>query len=127
MPYCRSCGWMRRSPACRREIFGARIGYTYRENWRFLDAVPAVWDEVEEGRAVIINEQLSRRAGLGVGEMLALSPGLSLPVAGVFGDYGNPIGQAIIARDAVPSGFPRHRAEPLRRAHRRTCRACGAR
>lgn len=21
------------------EIFGARIGYTYRENWRFLDAV----------------------------------------------------------------------------------------
>ncbi len=23
----------------RAEIFGARIGYTYRENWRFLDAV----------------------------------------------------------------------------------------
>ena len=87
-------------------IFGARIGYTYRENWRFLDAVPAVWREVEEGRAVIINEQLSRRAGLGVGEMLALSPGLSLPVAGVFGDYGNPIGQAVIAETLFHQVFP---------------------
>ena len=88
------------------EIFGARIGYTYRENWRFLDAVPAVWDEVEEGRAVVINEQLSRRAGLRVGEMLALSPGLSLPVAGVVGDYGNPIGQAIVDEALFRQAFP---------------------
>ena len=88
------------------EIFGARIGYTYRENWRFLDAVPAVWDEVEEGRAVVINEQLSRRAGLRVGEMLALAPGLSLPVAGVVGDYGNPIGQAIIGEALFRQTFP---------------------
>lgn len=88
------------------EIFGARIGYTYRENWRFLDAVPAVWDEVEQGRAVIVNEQLSRRAGLRVGEMLALGPGLSLPVAGVFGDYGNPIGQAIVGEALFRQTFP---------------------
>ena len=88
------------------EIFGARIGYTYRENWHFLDAVPAVWDEVEEGRAVVINEQLSRRAGLRVGDMLALGPGLSLPVAGVVGDYGNPIGQAIVAEALFRQAFP---------------------
>ncbi|OQM73442.1 ABC transporter permease [Manganibacter manganicus] len=88
------------------EIFGARIGYTYRENWRFLDAVPAVWDEVEEGKAVVINEQLSRRADLRVGAMLALGPGLSLPVAGVVGDYGNPIGQAIIGEALFRQAFP---------------------
>ena len=88
------------------EIFGARIGYTYRENWRFLDAVPAVWDEVEAGRAVIINEQLSRRAGLRVGDTLALGPGLSLPVAGVVGDYGNPIGQAIVGEALFRQTFP---------------------
>jgi putative ABC transport system permease protein len=88
------------------EIFGARIGYTYRENWRFLDAVPAVWDEVEEGRAVIVNEQLSRRAGLRVGEMLALGPNLSLPVAGVVGDYGNPVGQAIVGEALFRQAFP---------------------
>lgn len=95
----------------RAEIFGARIGYTYRENWRFLNAVPTVWDEVEAGRAVIINEQLARRAGLSVGDALALGPGLSMPVAGVVGDYGNPIGQAIVGealfRQAFPGAVPR--------------------
>ncbi len=88
------------------EIFGARIGYTYRDNWRFLDASPAVWDEVEEGRAVVINEQLSRRAALNVGDRLALGPDLSLPVAGVVGDYGNPIGQAIISEALFRQSFP---------------------
>ncbi len=88
------------------EIFGARIGHTYRENWRFLDAVPTVWDEVERGKAVVINEQLSRRADLHVGTMLALGPGLSLPVAGVVGDYGNPIGQAIIGETLFRQNFP---------------------
>ncbi len=88
------------------EIFGARIGDTYRENWRFLDAIPAVWDEVEAGKAVIINEQLSRRAALRVGDRLALGSGLSLPVAGVVGDYGNPIGQAIIGEALFQRTFP---------------------
>ena len=88
------------------EIFGARIGDTYRENWRFLDAIPAVWDEVEAGKAVIINEQLSRRAGLRLGDRLALGSGLSLPVAGVVGDYGNPIGQAIISEALFQRTFP---------------------
>lgn len=87
------------------EVFGARIGYTYRENWRFLDAVSAVWDEVEEGKAVVINEQLSRRAGLRVGAELA-GPGLSLPIAGIVGDYGNPIGQAIIGEALFRQTFP---------------------
>ncbi len=88
------------------EIFGARIGDTYRENWRFLDAIPAVWDEVEAGKAVIINEQLSRRAGLRLGDRLALGSGLSLPVAGIVGDYGNPIGQAIISEALFQRTFP---------------------
>ncbi|CAH2408220.1 FtsX-like permease family protein [Mesorhizobium escarrei] len=88
------------------EIFGVRVGYTYRENWRFLDAIPAVWDEIEAGRAVVINEQLSRRAALHVGHTLALGPGLSLPVAGVVGDYGNPIGQAIVGEALFRQTFP---------------------
>jgi putative ABC transport system permease protein len=88
------------------EIFGARVGYTYRDNWRFLDAAPSVWDEVEAGRAVVINEQLSRRADLQIGDVLALAPGLPLPVAGVVGDYGNPIGQAIVGEALFRKSFP---------------------
>jgi putative ABC transport system permease protein len=88
------------------EIFGARVGPTYRQNWRFLEAVPAVWDEVEAGKAVVINEQMFRRSGIGIGEMLALADGLALPVAGIVGDYGNPIGQAIIGEALFRETFP---------------------
>ncbi|MBL8582863.1 MAG: ABC transporter permease [Rhizobiaceae bacterium] len=88
------------------QIFGARVGDTYRKNWRFLDAERDVWDEVAQGRAVIINEQLSRRAQLSLGDVLALGTGPSLPVAGVVGDYGNPIGQAIIGETLFRQSFP---------------------
>ena len=46
------------------ELYGARIGPTYRENWQFLDAAPQVWDRIAAGEAVLVNEQLARRAGL---------------------------------------------------------------
>lgn len=78
------------------ELYGARIGPTYVENWRFLAQGADPWNRVASGEAVIINEQLARRADLWPGNDLAVAPGLALPVAGVFGDYGNPIGQAII-------------------------------
>lgn len=102
------------------EIFGARIGPTYRENWRLLEAQPGVWDGVEQGHAVIVNEQLARRAGLRLGAMLAVTPGLSLPVAGIVGDYGNPVGQAILGEalfrrhfpDAAPSRFGIRTGDP---------------
>lgn len=79
------------------ELHGARIGATYRENWQFLAGTPDAWDRVAAGDAVLINEQLARRARLWVGDAITLTEGLRLPVAGVFGDYGNPIGQAIVS------------------------------
>jgi putative ABC transport system permease protein len=88
------------------EIYGARIGPTYTDNWRFLEQAPDVWDGVAQGRAVIVNEQLSRRSGLRLGDALALAPGLSLPVAGIVGDYGNPVGQAILGEDLFRATFP---------------------
>lgn len=81
------------------ELYGARIGRTYRENWQFLVASPDVWDTVAAGQSVIVNEQLARRSDLWLGDTLEVSAGLSLPIAGVFGDYGNPIGQAVITED----------------------------
>jgi putative ABC transport system permease protein len=81
------------------ELYGARVGRTYRENWRFLSSTADVWDRVADGSALIVNEQLSRRAGLALGDPLTVAPGVTLPIAGIVGDYGNPIGQAIIAED----------------------------
>lgn len=79
------------------EVYGLRDDATYRENWAFLEAVPGAWDRVFAGRGAVVNEQLARRAGLGLGDEIAVAPGTGLPVVGIFGDYGNPIGQVQIA------------------------------
>jgi len=92
------------------ELHGARIGATYRENWQFLASIPQVWDSVAAGEAVLVNEQLARRVGLWLGDTLTVAPGNVLPIAGVFGDYGNPIGQAIIAEPLFATLHPDVRA-----------------
>lgn len=92
------------------ELYGARIGLTYRENWQLLDAAPQVWDRIAAGEAVLVNEQLARRAGIWVGDELKLTPDVTLPIAGVFGDYGNPIGQAIVAEPLFTTLHPEVRA-----------------
>ncbi|WP_342670803.1 FtsX-like permease family protein [Rubellimicrobium mesophilum] len=79
---------------------------TYRENWRFLSAVPDAWDKLAEGQGTVVNEQLARRAGLSVGDPLALTETVTLPVLGIYGDYGNPVGQAIIAESLFHRTFP---------------------
>jgi putative ABC transport system permease protein len=80
------------------DLYGVRVGPTYRDSWAFLDAAPAAWDRVERGDAVVLNEQLARRAGLWVGDQVQLTPDLTMPIAAVVGDYGNPQGQVILSQ-----------------------------
>jgi len=91
-------------------LFGVRVGPTYRDNWVFLAATPVAWDRVEAGQAVVVNEQLARRADLWVGDAVDVAPGLTLPIAAVVGDYGNPKGQVIISetvfQDLYPDSYP---------------------
>ena len=87
------------------EVFGARDHATYRDNWRFLEATPDLWDTTFAGDTVLINEQLARRAGLGIGDLVTLH-GTDLTVAGIYGDYGNPIGQAIISEGLFAQLYP---------------------
>ncbi len=91
-------------------VYGARIGATYRENWGLLAQATEVWDKVGAGEALLVNEQLARRADLWVGDMLSISTDTALPIAGVFGDYGNPIGQAIISQTLFATLHPDIRA-----------------
>ena len=88
------------------QIYGARDHVTYRENWQFLQAVPSVWDMLARGEGVLVNEQLYRRAGLELGMLVPVGAGLTLPVLGVYGDYGNPIGQVIVTEDLFRAQFP---------------------
>jgi putative ABC transport system permease protein len=88
------------------EVYAARDHATYRDNWRFLAALPDVWDRLAAGEGVLLNEQGARRAGLTLGDPVALTPGLSLPVVGVYGDYGNPIAQVILGEATFRATFP---------------------
>ncbi|NUB46004.1 FtsX-like permease family protein [Fertoebacter nigrum] len=88
------------------EIYGMADHATYRDNWPLLQAAPDVWDRMASGQALLVNEQLARREGLGLGDAVALPGGGALPVAGVYSDYGNPVAQVILSTDRLLALFP---------------------
>lgn len=78
-------------------IYGIIDHSTYRDHWPLIDALPDIWDRLHNTGDVLINEQLARRAELWTGDTVALAPGWSTRIAGIYSDYGNPTGQAITA------------------------------
>ncbi|WP_207102633.1 ABC transporter permease [Paracoccus shandongensis] len=93
------------------QIMGLRDHATYRDNWRLLRAVPDVWDRLARGEGALINEQMYRRAGLDLGAGIPLGqasgrPDATLPVLGIYGDYGNPVGQVVLAEGLFRDLFP---------------------
>ena len=86
-------------------VYGARDHRTYRDNWIFLQSVAAPWDTTFGGQTILINEQLARRGGLGVGDQIQLQD-QRFAVAGIYGDYGNPIGQAVIGEAKFARLYP---------------------
>jgi len=98
----RIAGW----PA---EVYGFADHATYRDNWPMLAVLPDGWDVVAAGTGAMVSEQLARRAGLEVGDGIEIpSPqGVwPLTVAGIYSDYGNPQGQAMVAADALIVRWP---------------------
>ncbi|WEZ82123.1 ABC transporter permease [Rhizobium sp. 32-5/1] len=91
----------------RLQIFGAAANDpTYRDNWPLLSGTADVWDRVAMGQGALANEQLWRRKGLAIGNTLALPGGWSIPVVGVYSDYGNPKGQVIVGIDSLTERYP---------------------
>ena len=88
------------------EVFAARDHATYRDNWRFLAALPDVWDRLAAGKGVLVNEQGARRGNLSLGDEITLAPTLRLPVIGIYGDYGNPVAQAILGETTFRATWP---------------------
>lgn len=87
------------------DIYGNRDHATYRDNWKFLDSADDPWGAVHSGSGILINEQLARRAPLAIGDAVEVD-GETFVISGIYGDYGNPIGQAIIDEVAFANLFP---------------------
>ncbi|MEM8730721.1 MAG: ABC transporter permease [Pseudomonadota bacterium] len=87
-------------------VYGIIDDPFYRETWPMVAETPGLWDALAEGKGVIINEQLHYGAGLDLGDPLSLLPGWSLPVVGIYADYGNPNAQAITGLDALLAYVP---------------------
>lgn len=94
----------------RSEIYGQTAHSTYRDNWSFLQAAPNAWAQIEAGQGVAINEQLARRTAIEIGDEITIA-GQPMPVFGIYGDYGNPIGQVIVTEAKFQTLFPDVRPE----------------
>ncbi|MFP5424664.1 MAG: FtsX-like permease family protein [Gammaproteobacteria bacterium] len=77
----------------------------YRTHWPLLAQSPQAWEQLAQGAAVMLSEQLARRLGLGLGDRLPL-PGQTLTVVGIYADYGNPKGHVLINADALRKHWP---------------------
>ena len=64
------------------QIFGVADDATYRDNWPLLQATSDVWDRVARGEAALVNEQLSRRDHLNIGDPLILPGGWTTVIVG---------------------------------------------
>ncbi|MEL7348551.1 MAG: ABC transporter permease, partial [Pseudomonadota bacterium] len=74
-----------------------------------LSAAPDVWDTVAEGQGVLISEQLAYRFDLGPGDRIAVPSEIGLwtvPVAGIYPDYGNPRGQVRVNVGQLTERWP---------------------
>jgi putative ABC transport system permease protein len=88
------------------EVFGVADDSTYRDDWPLLSSLPNAWDRVADGKAVLVNEQLFRRGRHRLGDAVDLPGGWHVPIVGVYSDYGNPTGQAMVSLDGLVGHYP---------------------
>jgi putative ABC transport system permease protein len=88
------------------DVFGIVDHDTYRAAWPLLSGTADPWGALYAGAGVLVNEQMARRHDLSLGDPVTLSADVTLPVAGVYSDYGNPSGQAIVAMEVFVVLYP---------------------
>ncbi|QOZ55781.1 FtsX-like permease family protein [Bradyrhizobium sp. CCBAU 53338] len=91
------------------ELLGLPDHALYRERWPLLESAPRAWTQLVPGNAAFISEQLSRRLGVRVGDVIEVpAPGGSweLDIVGIYADYGNPKGQLAVNVAALIRQFP---------------------
>jgi putative ABC transport system permease protein len=94
------------------EILGLADHATYRDRWPLITGRDP-WNGVAAGEAALVSEQLARRLGLGVGDIVILPAATgpwALRVAGVHPDYGNPRGQVVVGLAPMTDRLPQAQA-----------------
>lgn len=84
------------------EVFGLRDHDTYRTHWPLLEAVPNVWDLLAAGKGALVNEQLARRQGWQLNDILPTND----PLIGIYSDYGNSEGQVVLGEALFAARHP---------------------
>lgn len=78
------------------------------DGWDLLASADDPWGILAREEGVLVNEQLARRLGVGVGDRLELDVAgawVDLPIAGVYADYGRPAGEVLISAGLLPAHF----------------------
>jgi len=92
------------------ELVGIEDDRLYREHWPLLQAAgPNPWDRVFTQDAVMLSEQLARRLRLTIGDRLELPAATGqwqAQVVGIYADYGNPKGHALVAAAHLREHWP---------------------
>ncbi len=74
------------------EIYGFKPTTIYEENWPLLERTESAWKKIRNGEIIFVNEQLSIRENIKLGDFLKLEIGnkkLNIQVGGIYADYGN--------------------------------------
>ena len=90
-------------------LYGVADAPSYRADWPLLTPREGTWDAVAGGTGIVISEQMARYLGLAPGASVTLPTpdgGWPLTIAGIYPDYGNPTGQALVAIDPFLARWP---------------------
>ncbi|WP_165856942.1 FtsX-like permease family protein [Marinobacter sp. JSM 1782161] len=89
------------------DLLALPAGTPQLQRWTFIAADPDPWAALADG-AVMVNEQLARREGIGPGDRVAFQLAgerRDASVAAVYADYGRPRGEILLAANALPPAF----------------------
>lgn len=80
----------------------------YSNHWPLLEKSAGAWEQLAQGRGIMLSEQLARRLQLGLGDALQLPEpsAQTMPVVGIYADYGNPKGHLLISADWLRQHWP---------------------
>ncbi|EBA03848.1 hypothetical protein RB2150_05093 [Rhodobacterales bacterium HTCC2150] len=87
------------------EVNGIVNHATYRNNWTFIASTTDPWRQFANQKGVLINEQLALREKLTLGAGIKVSNEITLPVVGIYADYGNPLAQVTVSHSLVLANF----------------------